>query len=169
MEKSTPTVDSSPITNPSHIPPTPTYAPTMINGQMVVAAAQRISGPIPTASEMMGYKEVGEDLPDRIMKMAEANAATERKLRERNQEFQLIDSLARRLIALVALLAILIASCWMIAYGHNIVGPLIGGTGILGVIYAFIRKDRSADESPKVAPAKPKGLPNPSDEGGQSL
>ncbi|WP_308719010.1 hypothetical protein [Komagataeibacter xylinus] len=166
MEKSTPTVDSSPITNPSHIPQNPTYAPTMINGQVVVAAAQRISGPIPAASEMMGYKDVGEDLPDRIMKMAELNAVTERKLRERNQIFQFADSALRRLIALLALLAMLGMSGWVIQSGHGAAGAFLGGSTIVAVIYAFVRKDGSENEpNTKKPDASKQSDDNPSGEG----
>jgi uncharacterized membrane protein len=51
---------------------------------LTVQAQQIFSGPIPPPAVLRQYGEIGPDLPERIMKMAEAHAAADvkRKLKE---------------------------------------------------------------------------------------
>lgn len=141
--------DKTPITDPRHIPATPVYSPTP--GQTTFLGVAHI-GPIPPAHELARYGEVQKDLPGRIMAMAEQNAATERRLKERNQTFQLVDSLARRIIALIAFIASLGFSYALIMAGHSIIGSMFCGGAIVSVVLAIIRKDGEGKEKP--APQK---------------
>ncbi len=90
---------------------------------------------------MQAYKEVQADLPDRIMAMAEASAKTERLLRERNQIFQLVDSLARRLIALIAFMFAIGMSSYLIKLGHDWAGATLATATVIGVVVALVTKD----------------------------
>ncbi len=90
---------------------------------------------------MQIYKEVQDDLPDRIMRMAEASSETERRLRERNQIFQLIDSLARRLIALIAFMFAIGVSFFLIKWGHDWAGTTLATATVIGVVVALVKKD----------------------------
>lgn len=142
--------DAEPITSPNHIPSTPTYGPQPLGMTHLVMREERsISGPIPSSAEMTGYKELQADLPDRIMRMAEQNALSERKQAERSQIFQLIDSLGRRTIALLAFSGAIYASYLLTMSNHDWAGATLGGGALVAVIASFIKKDGDDPSSTK--------------------
>jgi hypothetical protein len=57
---------------------------------------QAHAGPLPSPSILAGYRDVDPTFPDRILAMAKANAATERRTAERAQIFQLAEQIVSR-------------------------------------------------------------------------
>ena len=95
-------------------------------------------GPLPDPAMLASYKAIDPDLPDRIVRMAEQNAATERRTTERSQTYGLISDLSGRLAGLFFAAGALIAAVILSLHGHDAVAGIIGGTTIVGVVAALI-------------------------------
>ncbi len=95
-------------------------------------------GPLPDPATLAAYKAIESDLPDRIVRMAEQNAATERRTTERSQTFNLASDLFGRLAGLAFASGGLVAAVVLALHGHDTVAGVIGGTTIVGVVAALI-------------------------------
>lgn len=87
---------------------------------------------------LAAYKVIDSGLPDRIVTMAEQNAATERRTTERSQTFSLVAELAGRFFAFTFAAGALVAAVVLALQGHDTVAGIIGGTTIVGVVAALI-------------------------------
>ncbi|MBB2205669.1 hypothetical protein [Gluconacetobacter takamatsuzukensis] len=124
----------------------------------MMATQKTVAGPIPASEEMFGYKKVKEDLPDRIMTMAEKNSETERTLRLRAQTFQLIDALTQRFIALCAFAGAMFTTYELAISGHESAAIAVGSSTAIAVVGSFLRevagKARQANKGTQKAEKK---------------
>ena len=118
------------------IRPTNVPIPTQTLTMQGVVTAYR--GPLPDPAMLAAYKAIEIDLPDRIVRMAEQNAATERRTTERSQTFSLVSDLFGRVAGLAFASGGLVAAVVLALHGHDTVAGVIGGTTIIGVVAALI-------------------------------
>ena len=97
------------------------------------------SGPLPDPATLAAYKAIDPALPDRIVTMAEQNAATERLTKRREQSFAFISELAGRVIGVALASGMIGASVVLALKDHDAVAGVIAGTIVLGITVALIK------------------------------
>ncbi|MFC0408293.1 hypothetical protein [Roseomonas elaeocarpi] len=95
-------------------------------------------GPIPHYTELAGYGQVQADFPERIMRMAEENAAAERRAILEAPRYQFNEQLIGRLLGAGYAFATLGASVALALYGHDAVASILGGSTIVLVTVALV-------------------------------
>ncbi|MBB2166291.1 hypothetical protein HLH26_17520 [Gluconacetobacter sp. 1b LMG 1731] len=124
----------------------------------MMAAQKTVTGPIPASEEMSGYKEVREDLPDRIMSMAEKNSEAERKMRLRAQVFQFCDALVQRIFALSAFSIAMYCTYLLAISGHDNAAIAVGSSTAITVVGSFLYREIKVKATRE---GKSTGLSNP--------
>ena len=116
---------------------------------LVAIMRKQVSGPLPSAEEFQGYEFAVPGAGDRILKMAERQS--EHRQRREMQELKIIsrDSIWGLVFAFVFSLIAEIGAIVLIYTDHAIAGTVIGGTGLVAVVGAFIqgRNPRGSDSS----------------------
>ena len=97
------------------------------------------SGPLPDPAALAAYKVIDPTLPDRIVTMAEQNAATERLTKRREQSFAFISELAGRVIGALFASGMIGASVILALKDHDAVAGVIAGTTVVGITVALIK------------------------------
>ena len=107
------------------------------------------SGPIPPPSLLAEYEQGFEGSADRIIKMAEKALEHRHSMEQQIVASQIADSTAShtaakrgQLCALIVVLASLAGGVWTATTGHEFAAAVIGGTGITGVVTAFLADRR---------------------------
>lgn len=95
-------------------------------------------GPVPPPQVLIGYGQIDRSFPDRIVKMAEENARTERKTAERAQTFVLAERLVARIFGLLFALGAIGISAYLALHGHDAVAGVIAGTTVVAVTAALV-------------------------------
>ena len=100
-------------------------------------------GPIPPASEMARYEKIIPGAAERILTMAESQAK-----HRQNMEFTVVKrSVQDQRLGIICAFAItvsaLIVAVLCVRWGHEIVGAIIGTSGLGSIITAFIYGTRS--------------------------
>lgn len=109
---------------------------------------QQSSGPLPPASELGAYKDADPSFPERTVAMAEANAATGRRIAERAQIFLLVEVLVGRILG----------ALFLPIRGHEAVAGLTGGATFVAITVALItgapapKSDADAEEQQPGSP-----------------
>ncbi len=130
-------------------------APEIVAGRLTTYTRTLHVGPLPPPEVLSAYGEVDPSFPERILKMAEAQAE-HRKQQEREDLCADIDDLkAQRgterigqVFALVVCLAFLGGGVWVTLRGHDWVGGVIVGATLLGIVTVFITGRRSRINPP---------------------
>jgi uncharacterized membrane protein len=109
----------------------------------------RISSPLPPPEMLAGYERVQNGLIDTIIEMTEREGEHRRDLEKRKLQAE-IDSMQRDDVLIsraqifafsLSILAILIGGIVGI-YGAQITGSIIGTSGVVGIIVAFIKNSK---------------------------
>ncbi|GBQ44416.1 hypothetical protein [Komagataeibacter europaeus] len=102
------------------------------------AVFQQHSGPLPTASELAAYGAVQSDMPERILRMAEQNAADERFRLQREQTQRFWMDMTGRLLGFIFAMGALISGVILCLNGHDAAGGSIGAAAVGGTVLALI-------------------------------
>jgi uncharacterized membrane protein len=96
------------------------------------------SGPLPPAAELLRYKQVLENAPERILKMVEDQSNHRIKIEDKISSAQVRQSDKAQWMAFT--LAILFggAGLWVTLAGHEAVGGLFGGGTVVALVTTFI-------------------------------
>ena len=95
-------------------------------------------GPLPPPETLQGYERVVPGSADRIIAMAEQDAANVRLTARRKQVFEFAERLAARIMAVFFSIGALIISYYLAMSGHDWVAGTIATTTIGGVVAAII-------------------------------
>lgn len=107
-------------------------------------------GPLPPASELLKYESIVPGGADRILAMAEQQAAHRQRIEAQVIESDIINSRRGLNYGLIIGLTAVIGGCACVLAGHDISGSIIGGTGLTGLVGVFVygsrerRKEREA-------------------------
>jgi uncharacterized membrane protein len=126
------------------------------------------AGPLPTPSMLRDYEKLVPGAAQRMLALAERNAEHLRKLQDDLVEQQLLAQQAERrqhllgqlLGFLLALISIL-TGAFIALRGASLAGGLIGSTGFLAIIIAFLigRLGQIREEEPRRSEDSPKDAP----------
>jgi uncharacterized membrane protein len=105
----------------------------------VALSLQSHSGPLPPPGSLAAYGDIDPSFPNRIMTMAEQNAASARVTAERAQHYQLAEQIVGRAAGLIFALAAIIAAVVLALNGQAVVAGVIGGATVVGVVTALIK------------------------------
>ncbi len=101
-------------------------------------AAVSFSGPLPPPEALRAYSEVSSDYPERIMAMAEKEAAHRQEV-----EIRVLAASERRVVAglwtgaAIAVLGLVIAGL-LINNGHDVAGVILGSFDLAGLVAVFV-------------------------------
>ena len=112
-------------------------------------AFQSHIGPLPSAAELADYNKIKPDLVERILCMAEANAASERTQAENEQKNYYRLNYLGRILGFAFALSALFATVWLSLHNHDKVAAAIGIAAVGGTVIALI-----SGKSNKSAPHK---------------
>lgn len=159
------------LANPPSVPARP-FAPkpqqNIIEATSSVQQIQQFAGPLPHPDVLRGYEAAHQGLAERIVKMAEAQAAHRQEIEKRAVDAQISEAGRMRderkrgqVFGLVAVLASLVIGGAVAWHGQQWAGGGIGSIGLTGLVVAFIvgRKEDAApptarDERRETLPAK---------------
>lgn len=117
----------------------------------VAEVIQEFSGPIPPPSIIRGYEEILPGTADRIISMAERQAAHRQEMEKQMVRAESRDGLLGVLFAFVIVMTCLVAAVfivWLVPSSASaIAGSLLGITGVGSVIATFIKGTRSNHSS----------------------
>lgn len=104
-----------------------------------VTQSEMFQGPIAHPKHLAQYEETLPGSADRIIRMAESQLEHSQKMQERVLDAEIGDQKSGRLYGFLALLSLIIASAVTGALGMQALSLAFLGTGVLGVVGAFIR------------------------------
>jgi uncharacterized membrane protein len=103
-----------------------------------VRSEKLFTGPIPAPETLAGYRDVLPDAPDRILRMAEVEAA-ERQSRLRWETQGAVIRAQSGVVSAFLLCLIAIGSgAYLVMNGHDIAGTLFAGAGLTSLVGVFI-------------------------------
>jgi uncharacterized membrane protein len=106
-------------------------------------------GPIPDPATLAGYGAIQPDFPERILKMAEGEAAHRRGIDNKLVEGRLrIESRGQAYALVIALFGIG-AGATAVLLGHDVAGATLGGVSLVSIVGAFIHGNRRTTAEPK--------------------
>lgn len=119
----------------------------------VRAAYAEFSGPLPHPAALQGYKQVLEDAPERILKMAETEAANRQHIERWIVKGDVIRSIVGVLCAFTMGVLTLCLGAYLVLQNHDVAGTLFAGAGLTSLVSAFIYgtrylRSRQEDETP---------------------
>lgn len=109
----------------------------------VSVASYRHSGPIPDPMTLEGYNRIVPGAADRIIKMAEDQAAHRQKIESIAIKSRARDSLLGIISGLVIAVFTLSAGTYIISIGKVWSGTILGSAGLVGLVSVFIYGTRS--------------------------
>ena len=120
----------------------------------IALSATQFSGPIPPADEMRRYAEVFDELPQRIVQMAEAEQKHRFELDEairiqRLAELKVNSRLASYgiLSSVICVILIMTAAVLCAWFGHPITGGVIGSGGVVMIVVTLVCGARIKSDS----------------------
>jgi uncharacterized membrane protein len=116
------------------------------------------SGPLPRPEDLAKYEQILIGSADRIIKMAEQQAAHRQALETNTIAEQVRQSGRGQHYALIVSLALVGSALWLGLTGHPIVGTIFGGGTIVSLATVFLttRHQQTMDLSEKRTPSKRK-------------
>lgn len=96
------------------------------------------SGPVPEAAEMAAFKAVQDDLPGRIMAMAERALELEGETLKRAHRLQFTERMVGRCFGLAYALIALAVTMLLAANGHAAVALAVAGATAAGIVAALV-------------------------------
>lgn len=121
---------------PQHQPdvvPTPTYP-----DNIPLTGIEYRSGPLPDPSELEEYNRLIPGFAEKLSNDFFANTQHGRNMEKRIVNYDLLNRLSKRALALVALLLIIGAGIYFMIKGHATEGAWIIGVSLVGVIGVII-------------------------------
>lgn len=97
-----------------------------------------VSGPLPSAEQLIKYKEAQPDAPERILKMAENQAEHRQKIESGVVTWDNVRATLGLVFAFVIVIAAIYASWNLIVAGHEVSGAAMFGTTLASVVWSFI-------------------------------
>lgn len=115
------------------------------NDDFELQAAQSVSGPLPSSSEMQGYNSISPDLVDRIVSMAEKESDFRHEMEKAslaaNKELALNHQAERRrgqFIGVFIALCCLGTSAFLGLQGLETAASVVGGATVVGLVAVFV-------------------------------
>ncbi|MBN1806837.1 MAG: DUF2335 domain-containing protein [Sedimentisphaerales bacterium] len=105
------------------------------------------AGPLPHPDILDKYNAILPGAADRIITMAEKQAEHRQNIERRQQTSETVLSFTGQLCALLFVLTTVIGASYCILRGQPWGGVGLGATGIVSIVYAFIRGHRQKEES----------------------
>lgn len=99
---------------------------------------QQWSGPLPPPALVEHYEQLQPGMADRIMALAEAEAAHVREIERLSVEYQREDVRRSTYCALFIGCVALVGGTVAVVMGHDLGGGLIGGGGVVALVGTFI-------------------------------
>ena len=127
--------------------------------QILSATAQTFSGPLPPPEILAKYNSVVPNAAERIITMAETQAAHRQRIESKVIESNIRNSRLGLHYGLIIGLASVLGGVVCILYGHEIGGTILGGTGLsslVGVfVYGSIQKKKERENRLKLTIGQP--------------
>lgn len=125
--------------------PTPRVVPeeVAIARSEVAVASYRHKGPIPDPMTLEGYERIVPGAADRIIKMAEEQAAHRKNIETIAVKSRARDSLIGIISGLVIAIFTLCAGTFIIYLGKVWSGTILGSAGLVGLVSVFVYGTRS--------------------------
>ena len=127
--------------------------------QILSATAQAFSGPLPPPDILTKYNSVVPNAAERIITMAETQAAHRQRIESKVIESNIKNSRLGLHYGLIIGLTSVLGGALCILYGHEIGGTILGGTGLsslVGVfVYGSIQKKKERENRLKLTMGKP--------------
>jgi uncharacterized membrane protein len=101
------------------------------------------SGPVPSPEILEHYEQILPGAADRIIKMAETQMHHRHLLESNILKGNNRDSLLGIIFAFIISITITLGGTFVIYHGHGVAGTLLSGTGVAGLVSAFIYGTRS--------------------------
>jgi uncharacterized membrane protein len=101
------------------------------------------NGPLPPPEVLVRYNQAVPDAAERILRMAEQQAANRREIELRSIRSQCRDSLLGLVSAFLIGMSSLACSTIVTWQGHPVSGTILGGTGLAAIIAAFVYGTRT--------------------------
>lgn len=113
-----------------------------ITKEVAVKLESYYSGPIPSPQHMQGYKNVQEDLPNRIMNLTEKEQSHQHQLQIQITEYKTKATTRNSYMAFFIIVLLVLVGTFLIYNDKDIVGlgSLVAAAGVL--IAAFLRKEK---------------------------
>jgi uncharacterized membrane protein len=117
----------------------------------IIAAAQSYSGPLPSAEQLIKYKEAQSDAPERIISMAEHQAQHRQGIEAKVISCDNFRATLGLCFAFVIVLATIYVSWNLITAGHEASGLGLFGATLVSVVTSFIygSKVKRSSREPK--------------------
>lgn len=109
----------------------------VVKTTIVEMSSESFSGPIPHPNILKGYKDIQSDAPERILKMAEQQAAHRQKMEIKIIDGQLSQTKIGQFIALFLTLVLIGVGTYLAIAGHALISGGIFTTTIIAIVYAF--------------------------------
>ena len=121
----------------------------MGRNQQLIAAAHYNSGPLPSAEQLIKYRDAHPDAPDRIIKMAENQAQHRQNMESKVVKWDATRATAGLVFAFIIVLCSIYCSWNLISIGKELSGVGLFGTTLGSVVASFIHgtKVRRSRES----------------------
>lgn len=103
------------------------------------------TGPVPDAGQLAAYKDIQSDIPERLIRLAEAqiDMAKSQLDHRHDVETRMVKGLNRRAdvglaMAFVLAIGLLGGAMWLISEGHGVEGTTIAAIDLVGLAAVFI-------------------------------
>jgi uncharacterized membrane protein len=140
-----------PETSPSSQKPLPSKNEIKEISQFIAQeiVAEKYSGPIPAPEALRQYGDIHPDFPDRIIQMAEQEMKHRHRMEEKelDADIDYNEMIAKRedkeilrgqVFAFLIGAITITCGTYATVKGHPMAGSFIGGTGVIGLVTAFI-------------------------------
>ncbi len=108
------------------------------NKAQLVSATAAYMGPLPSADQLIKYKDAQADAPERIIKMAEIQAAHRQTIEKRVIRGDNLRSTMGLVLAFVIVMTAIYSSWNLITAGHDVAGASVFGATVASVVTSFI-------------------------------
>ncbi len=127
--------------------------PTAVRKRQIVAdhdtkMAGSFAGPLPPPTLLASYDQVAPGLADRIVTMAERQAAHRQTLESKLVEGSIFASKAGMACGLIVALAVLVTAGWIATHGGAWPGALLGVGDLTALVTVFVARERSKKSTP---------------------
>ena len=121
--------------------------------------AGSFTGPLPPPSLLASYDQIAPGLADRIVTMAEKQAAHRQAMESKLVEGSISASKAGLICGLTVALAVLATAGWIATHGGAWPGALLGVGDLTALVTVFVAQQRLRKSAADATPAKVLALP----------